>query len=67
VCLRRWQTVGLEASAVDAKVVGPIAMLARTELPALATFFGGVIAQEVVKFTGACTVCRYGTAASCTT
>ncbi len=38
---------------VTASVVKTIAKLAATELPALATFFGGIVAQEVVKYTGA--------------
>ena len=37
---------------VDAEVVRRVALLSAVELPALSTVFGGVVAQEVVKFTG---------------
>jgi ubiquitin-activating enzyme E1 len=37
---------------VSAEVVSRVAALARAELPALCAFFGGVVAQEVVKATG---------------
>mmetsp|Transcript_5168 Transcript_5168/g.12193 ORF Transcript_5168/g.12193 Transcript_5168/m.12193 type:complete len:1187 (+) Transcript_5168:58-3618(+) len=37
---------------VDADVVGKIAMMAQVELQPMATFLGGVLAQEVVKVSG---------------
>ncbi len=45
------QTLGF--AEVEEDVVRQLALLAATELPALCAFFGGVVAQEVVKFTGA--------------
>ena len=52
-CLPWWQSLGVTVEGVTASVVKTIAKLAATELPALATFFGGIVAQEVVKYTGA--------------
>lgn len=43
---------------VDEKVVTNVAGLAAVELPALCAFFGGVVAQEVVKVTGKFTPLR---------
>lgn len=37
---------------VDAGVVARVAALSQAELPALCAFFGGVVAQEVIKATG---------------
>lgn len=37
---------------VDEAVVSNVALLAAAELPALCAFFGGIVAQEVVKATG---------------
>jgi ubiquitin-activating enzyme E1 len=44
--------LSLPADQVEAAVVTRVAALARTELSALSAFFGGVVAQEVVKVTG---------------
>ena len=44
--------LALSPEEVSAEVVSRVAALARAELPALCAFFGGVVAQEVVKFTG---------------
>jgi len=44
--------LALAPADVEADVVARVAALARTELPALCAFFGGVVAQEVVKVTG---------------
>ncbi len=46
------QTLGF--AEIEEDVVRRLALLAATELPALCAFFGGVVAQEVVKFTGVC-------------
>jgi ubiquitin-activating enzyme E1 len=50
--------LSLSPEDVQADVVTKVAMLARTELPALCAFFGGVVAQEVVKYTGKFTPLR---------
>jgi ubiquitin-activating enzyme E1 len=44
--------LALTPEEVSAEVVSRVAALARAELPALCAFFGGVVAQEVVKATG---------------
>ena len=50
--------LALDADSLDAQVVKNVALLANTELPALCAFFGGVVAQEVVKVTGKFTPIR---------
>ncbi len=42
----------IDPADLDADVVARVAMLARTELPALCAFYGGILAQEVVKVSG---------------
>ena len=43
---------------VDEEVVANVALLAAAELPALCAFFGGIVAQEIVKTTGKFTPLR---------
>ena len=50
--------LALAPEEVTAEVVLRVAALARAELPALCAFFGGVVAQEVVKVTGKYTPLR---------
>lgn len=50
--------VPITPESLEADVVKNVALLARTELPALCAFFGGVVAQEVVKVTGKFTPLR---------
>lgn len=47
-----------QAEEVEESVIRKVAMTAAAELPALAAFFGGIVAQEVVKFTGKFTPLR---------
>jgi ubiquitin-activating enzyme E1 len=42
----------VQTDTVDESVIRTVALTASAELPALAAFFGGIVAQEVVKFTG---------------
>jgi ubiquitin-activating enzyme E1 len=46
------ETEGLNLEEIDEKVVRNVAAFAPYQVSPLAAFFGGIIAQEIVKYTG---------------
>lgn len=50
--------LSLSVGDLDESIVQRVAMTARAELPALCAFYGGIVAQEVVKATGKFTPIR---------
>ena len=45
-------TEGLTVEEIDEPVIKNAASFARAQISPMAAFFGGIIAQEIVKFTG---------------
>ena len=43
---------GEDAEEVDKDIVGKVAAYSTSSICALSAFFGGIVAQEIVKFTG---------------